>query len=117
MEESGGNQSCPSCRTVTSAMSFFCPNCGKKLREKPLSTSVLRQIGIYLFSILLPPLGLWHGITYLLQKDRKAKIIGGVAILLTLVSTVITIWLAAELMNTIYRRIEEQLNLYQTVEF
>ena len=44
----------------------------------------MTQAGIYVGSILLAPLGLVWGIRYLRQSDQKSKIIGIVAIVLTL---------------------------------
>lgn len=71
-----------------------CPNCGTVIPQPSLSTTIGKQLSIYALSIFLPPLGLWPGIKYLLQKDKKANIIGIVAILLTVLSTVITISIA-----------------------
>lgn len=106
-------QTCPFCHVVTFPNNYFCPNCGKKLREKPFSTSVLSQIGIYLLSVLLPPLGLWPAFRYLRQKDEKAKIVGLVALVLTVLSTVVTLWLAIQIMVSVNKNINEQLNMYQ----
>src|SRR5438552_17873142 len=98
MEATGAVQSnnqpstrtCPSCKTLTYAVYFFCPTCGKQLRAKPLSTSIGKQIGIYLLSFFVPPFGLWPAFKYLTQKEMKAKIVGLVAIILTILSLVIT---------------------------
>lgn len=92
---------CPFCNTAVSLSSFFCQNCGKKLRERPLSTSILRQIFIYLISILLPPYGIWYGIKYLNQNDNNAKAIGIVAIVLTLISLIFLVITAMSLFNTV----------------
>ena len=64
----------------------FCPNCGNILRVKPLSTSVLRQLVIYSVSFFLPPFGLGYAFKYLRQDDRKARIIGIISIILTILS-------------------------------
>ena len=79
-------QFCPVCHIQIPAADYFCPNCGKELHEKPLSTSVGKQIGIYLTSFFLPPLGLWPGIKYLRQKDQKAQVVGIIAVFLTILS-------------------------------
>lgn len=91
---------CPFCNTAVSLSSFFCQNCGKKLRERPLSTSILRQIFIYLVSMLLPPYGIWYGIKYLNQNNNNAKAIGIVAIVLTLISLILVIVTTMSLLNT-----------------
>jgi len=78
---------------------YYCPNCGKKLKEPPLSTSIGRQIYIYALSLILPPLGLWPGIKYLRQDNIIAKRIGIIAIVLTIISTILTIWITIGLLS------------------
>ena len=101
---------CRYCGKSILASDYFCPNCGKKLKEKILSTTIGRQIFIYLLSFLLPPLGLWPAIKYLKQKDEKSRMIGFVAIGITIISLVITIWLSVNFMNTLNQEINKQLN-------
>lgn len=90
---------CHTCRHIVDATFRFCPYCGKELKSAPASTSLLMQAGIYLLSVLLPPLGLWPGIKYARADNRKAKIIGAIAIMLTVISTAITLWYFYGLMN------------------
>jgi hypothetical protein len=99
---------CKFCGQTVFSNYYFCPYCGKKLIEPPITA--LKEIGVYLLSALLPPLGLWPGIKYLLQKNGKAKRVGTVAILITIVSTVITIWLAIAAVNNLSQTINSQLN-------
>ena len=77
----------------------FCPNCGTTLDVAPLSTTLITQVWIYAFSIILPLICFimvtrWPGITYFRSSDPKAKSIGLTAIVLLTLSTIITIWLA-----------------------
>jgi hypothetical protein len=90
---------CPSCNAQIAPPANFCSNCGKKLRTAPLATSVFRQILVYLISFFLAPIGLWYAWKYLRQPDRKSKIIGAVAIALTLVAVAIAIWTTAGIYN------------------
>lgn len=101
---------CHSCKQAIDASDYFCPNCGKKIKDKPISTAVGRQIFIYLLSLLLPPLGLWPAIKYLKQNDSKSRIIGFVAVVLTIISTVITIWFSISFMNSFNQQLKQQLN-------
>lgn len=103
---------CPSCKTEVSILDFFCPVCGKKLKEKPLSTSISKQIFIYLLSTLLPPLGLWPAIKYLRQGDNKSKKIGIIAIVLTIISIIITFWISAGIIKSIQGVVGTQLTPY-----
>jgi len=90
---------CPVCHQPVKPEYYFCPNCGTKLHQPPLSTSVWNQIGIYAFSIILPSIFFifvtkWPGIKYAKSEDKKARIIGVIAISLLVISTIVTIWLA-----------------------
>lgn len=103
------NSTCKYCGFAIAENFYFCPNCGKKLKQPPLSTSISKQIYIYAISILLPPLGLWPGIRYLFQKDSRSKIIGIIAIILTIVTTIITIKITTDFINGQSNMASEQL--------
>ena len=64
---------CPQCHQPIQPDWYFCQNCGKELKAKPRSTTVLAQVGIYALSVFLPPLGLWPGIKYVREADPKAE--------------------------------------------
>lgn len=84
---------CASCGAVVPINYTFCPNCGKPLTYKPLSTTVFSQIWIYGISVFLPPMGFWPGVKYFKSSDPKAQKMGMIAIVLTVVSTILSIWL------------------------
>lgn len=90
-------QQCKYCSYPVSENFNFCPNCGKMLKEPPIT--LMKQLGVYALSVFLPPLGLWPGIRYLMQKDDKAKIVGLIAIVLTIASSAITIYWSMGLLN------------------
>ncbi|MBI4119327.1 MAG: hypothetical protein HY456_00585 [Parcubacteria group bacterium] len=102
---------CPYCGTKTIPDAYFCQNCGKKLQERPLSGSFGKQAAIYLVSFFIPPLGFTRGYPYLKQKDKKLRIIGVVAMLLTVISLAVGIWLAVQIANSINQQINSLGNL------
>ena len=106
---------CKFCGFPVSANFYYCPGCGKKLIEPPITT--LREISVYLISIFLPPLGLWPGIKYLTQKNDKAKRVGMIAIALTIISIIITIWLSVAAVNNLTQTINSQMNQYQNLGY
>ncbi len=103
-------QTCPFCNTQIPLNVYFCPNCGKKIKEPPLSTTIGKQIEIYLICIFLPPFGLIPAIKYIRQKDPKAKNIGIIALILTGICTIVNFWLVFTLLNNINSQINNQLN-------
>ncbi len=106
---------CRFCNSPVLDSFFFCPTCGKKLHEPPIT--VAKQIGIYALSILLPPLGLWPGIKYVFQKDEKTRAVGIIAIILTVISTIVTIWLFMNTIASITSGINSPLNQYQNLGY
>lgn len=105
-------QTCKGCQTISPNTYFFCPNCGKKLKDKSLSTSIGKQIVIYLISFFLPPFGLPQGIKYLRQNNWKGKTIGIVIILLTIISISISIIIVNAFMSSLSGSLNS-LNSYQ----
>lgn len=89
---------CPVCHEPVQPEFYFCPNCGKALREKPLSVSSGTQAWIYALSIAMPwiaflALGYWPGMKYIRSGDERAKEIGIIALVLMLISTAVMMWL------------------------
>ncbi len=106
------NTTCPACQFPISENFFFCPNCGKKIKEAPISVSIEKQIGIYALSVLLPPLGLWPGIKYLREKDSKVRTVGIIAIALTIISIAFTLWISVGIFSQVNQGINSQLQGY-----
>jgi hypothetical protein len=101
---------CPQCHVVVRPTDFFCYNCGKSLKAKPLSTSLTTEIMYYIGSILLPPLGFWWGIKYLKQPDAASKRIGIITMVLTTISFIVTsIWIV-DYINKISATVNSQVN-------
>lgn len=89
---------CPRCHFPVKPEYYFCPNCGAKLSEPPMSTGVVDQLLLYAFSIILPWIAYlaitkWQGIKYLRSPDTRAKQIGLIALILLVASSVIAVWL------------------------
>ncbi len=83
---------CKSCQNPISETYFFCPYCGKKLRQPPQSTSIGKQIGVYLFAIFFPFLTIVPGVRYINQPDNKSKAVGVVTLFLTGISILVNVY-------------------------
>jgi len=92
---------CKECGHEISDEALACPNCGKPQKDKPLSISLSRQVVVYSVSLFLPPLGLWYAWKYLKQKDGKSKKIGITSLILTIISTIFTVWFTGRIVNSI----------------
>ncbi|OGZ18223.1 MAG: hypothetical protein A2V72_02680 [Candidatus Nealsonbacteria bacterium RBG_13_37_56] len=105
---------CPVCHTEVKSTDYFCSNCGKNLKPEPPSTSLTRQIVIYLESFFLPPYGIVIGIRYLRQGDSKSKTVGIISIVLTILSLLVLIKLTFDLIDIVNSQVNNQL---QNMEF
>ena len=106
-------QLCPVCKFGIIEGYVFCPHCGYKLRDVNFEISVGKQIGIYLLSFFLPPLGLFPGLRLLKNPDDKAKHVGLVAIFLTILASILTIWATVNFLNTLNTSLNQQINIQQ----
>lgn len=93
------NLTCRFCNFQILETYYFCPNCGKKIKNPPLSTSLSKQLTVYAISILLPPLGVVPAIKYLLSKEKHAKIVGIIALILTVISIYLSTIFALKMYN------------------
>ena len=98
-------QACLKCQTVMPGNAYFCYNCGKSLRKLPPSSSVSRQITIYLTSFFVPPSGFLFGWQYIRQPDEKLKMIGVVAVILTVGSLLLSLWTFKALISFVYSQL------------
>ena len=104
---------CPNCKNQVLPIDIFCPACGKKLKGDRSSLGIQKQIGVYLLSFFLPPFGLFPAIKYLRQADSKSKTIGVIALVLTVISILITISLTKLVLGTF----ESQLQIYRGIGY
>lgn len=106
---------CPFCSTSLEPTDFFCPQCGKTVHDKPLSTNLGTQIALYAVSIFLPPLFIMWTIKYLKSNNPIAKRIGQISLGLTIISIIVGIFISFTFMNGLMRQVNEQINLYQGI--
>jgi hypothetical protein len=104
---------CPKCRSVILPNTNFCPSCGFKVKDPAVVMTLTKQVGLYLVSFLLPPLGLWPGIKYLKNPDEKIRHVGLIAIFLTVFSIIISIWAYVGFIKTINKTLNQQINIEQ----
>ncbi|HVZ67337.1 MAG TPA: zinc ribbon domain-containing protein [Patescibacteria group bacterium] len=108
---------CPNCQKEIPETDFYCPYCGKKIKEPPYEMTTAKKIGIYALSLILPPLGLWPAIRLLKRKEPEAKKIARIAIALTIISIIVSVWLSIGLAGYINKSINSQLNQYQDLGY
>lgn len=108
---------CKVCKYVIQESWYFCPNCGKKLKHKPRSNSVWSQIKVYAISILFPPLGIFPGLGYLLERNNKSKLIGLICIILTLLSLYVSIIYITNLLKQVDTELTHAVMPLQTLGY
>jgi len=90
---------CAVCHQLLQPEYYFCPNCGTQVNAPPLSTDAGTQLWIYTHSIILPmilflSITKWKGYKYFKSEDPKIKEVGAIAIVLLVLSTFISFYLA-----------------------
>ncbi|OGH18488.1 MAG: hypothetical protein A3F31_02145 [Candidatus Levybacteria bacterium RIFCSPHIGHO2_12_FULL_38_12] len=107
---------CSFCQSQVLDTFYFCPFCGKVLKDKPLSTTFLKQAGVYAFAFFFPPFGIIPAFKYLKQNSEQARIVGLITVLITVFSLLFAVWLSSEFIEivstTINAQFPKDLNLY-----
>ena len=103
--------SCPVCHTSVRPTDYFCFNCGTTLHPKPPSTTTESQIMLYLGSFFLPPMGVVWGWKYIKQTDKKSRIVGYVAIGLTVISILLAVQATMGFINSVGNQVNQIQNL------
>jgi hypothetical protein len=86
------------------------------LKDVPEKISTGKQVSIYALSVLAPPLGLWPGLKYIFQKDEKAKMVGAIALILTIISTALTFWITMQFMAGPLNQINQMSNQINQIQ-
>ncbi|PIS22901.1 hypothetical protein COT49_02930 [candidate division WWE3 bacterium CG08_land_8_20_14_0_20_40_13] len=82
-----------------------------------LSTSLKKQIFMYLISFLLPPFGLGWAFKYIKNGDQKAKKIGWVIVAVTVISLAVNIVLFKSAMAEFYSVISNNSQMYRDLGY
>jgi hypothetical protein len=103
---------CPNCKNPVDKLVFYCPICGKKIREKPVGTGFWPILGLVALSMLLPPLNLPLSIKYIRAAEPKAKQMGWISLVLMAVSLTIMIWWSVRWAQEVNRQVELEMSKY-----
>ena len=104
------NTICSKCHINVRPSDYYCFNCGNNLKPKPPSISTSAQIILYIKSVLVPPFGIYWAIKYLKQPNRKSKIVGLIAIAVTMIAFIYLIIITNNFIKTINEAVNKQLN-------
>ncbi len=100
---------CPGCHVAVRPTDYFCFNCGKNLRAAPPGTTPADQIKLYLGSVFLAPMGIFWGLRYLRVDNGRSKIVGIIAMALSVVTLILVTRYTVNLVNTLNTQVEKQL--------
>jgi hypothetical protein len=102
---------CDICHVHVRATDYYCFNCGKNLHPIPPSIRVESQLLLYIGSFLLPPMGIFWGWKYIAAKDTITRVVGLVAICITLISLFVSVKLTMNFINSIGSQMSQYQNL------
>lgn len=109
MDEVADPPMCPFCHVTVRPMDYFCSNCGKNLHPAPLGITLYDQVKLYLGSVFLAPMGIIWGMRHLREKEDKSKIVGVIAMLLSVITLIVAIQYTISFANTINSQVGKQL--------
>lgn len=101
---------CKRCKQPVQESFYFCPNCGKKIKEPPPSTSIPSQLVVYLVSLFLTPLGLIYAYKYFRHGGTKERYIAITAVVLTC----LTIYIQYIFISTAWENVSQTLKAINT---
>src|SRR5689334_3790930 len=101
---------CPSCGSITAPDDVFCGHCGAKL-NRIVTVGLGKQIWIYFVSLFLPPFGLLWVWRYLRLGTPQQKRIGWIALGLTILGILLTIWATAGFLSSVQNQMNSYSNL------
>ncbi|MFH1896369.1 MAG: zinc ribbon domain-containing protein [bacterium] len=103
---------CPQCHTTVRPTDYFCYNCGHNLKPAAPSMSFTSQATLYIKSVFVPPFGIFWAIKYLKQTDSKSRMVGIIAVILTVTSFIISIILFKNFVADLNTQVNQQLDLF-----
>lgn len=100
---------CPQCGSITTPDDTFCSHCGVKLNQI-VTIGMGKQIWIYFVSLALPPFGLIWTWKYLRSGTPQQKRIAWIALILTVISIIVTVWVTVGFLQGISDQINSVSN-------
>jgi|SRR5579872_3619517 len=107
---------CPVCGNITAPDDVFCSHCGAQLANHNQNIGIGKQIWIYFVSLALPPFGFIWTWKYLKSGTPQQKRVGWIALILTVISIILTVWVTVGFLQGISSQINSVSNfsnLYQ----
>lgn len=103
---------CKYCHLPVTVDDYFCPHCGKKLKEKPAAMELWPLVWLFVLSSLLPPLGIGLTIRYIRSEDERARSVGWISLFVTIVALIVSILIAKSVMDSVNQQINTQMQNY-----
>ena len=103
---------CPNCKNQIDSNVFYCPICGKKVKEKSVGTGFWPMAGLFALCIVLPPLNIPLSFRYIRSTDPRVKTLGWVSIGIMVLSLIIITLATINIVNEVNRQVEEQMQMY-----
>lgn len=103
---------CRYCSQPITTFDYFCPSCGKKLKDKPVSTDFWPLVWLFALSALFPPFGIGRTLRYIKADEEKAKMMGWISLIVTIFAFTLTIWITKRTMDNLNKQINSQLQNY-----
>ena len=104
---------CKYCSQPITPLDYFCPNCGKKLKDKPVSLGIWALIWLFILSAFLPPLGFGLTLRYIRSEDSTARIVGWISVIVTVVAIILAVVWTKSAMDSFSKTLNQQMQGYE----
>ena len=96
---------CRFCGKEIPENSFFCPSCGKKLKDREENLTLGREIFIYAFSFFLTPLGLYWFFKYFRGPEAVKKRVAYISLIITVITILTTVVVTVSYLKSVNKYI------------
>lgn len=103
---------CPFCAKEIDPKAYYCPECGKKVREKPVPLGFWPIVALFALCIFLPPFNIGLTIKYMKSPDPKAKKIGVIS-LIVMIAVLVAVGISTYFVT---KYVSDQVNTQVTQE-
>jgi NADH:ubiquinone oxidoreductase subunit 3 (subunit A) len=112
---------CPFCAKEIDPKDFYCPECGKKVREKPIATTFWPVFLLFVLCVLLPPFNIGMTLKYIRSPDLKAKKIGWISLVVMAIMLIAvgvsTYYMTKYVSDQVNTQITQELKKYQNLGY
>ena len=101
---------CPECKNTIDDKVFYCPICGKKIKEKPVNLDFGRIAWLIFLSAVLPPLNISLTMRYIKSPDVKARQWGWISLGVMCLALGLVTWWGIKWAENVNKQVNQEMD-------